>query len=365
MRAVLSATTLFCLLLQQTQIVVADTITDGAERLISLQNKYGDGGWDDPLDDGNRYRMDSPTDNIAQIGLGLAQAYERLTASDRDNCCVALQKAGDLLRMKSGNFSPCDGLFAKQLDRILNTTIYTAYVKTNFYDALEAKTYSGYEGYSTADYVNETLAAYDGTYEGWYLGLSLASAKAVGASSTTAWASGVRSALEQLSNGTTNQYRVSDLAGSVYGLASANVTTFEPLQGGPFSGASSLASLTGALASLRSTTTGAFKVDSNSGTGSESVETTAYAMLALSAADSRYQTDVYAAANYLRGVHLPKLSGVPRGWEDRAADGENNATTGTALWALGTPEPGAAVLLLVGGLCLTIMRSFRRLRAIT
>jgi hypothetical protein len=348
MKSLLSATILISVLLLAQRTAMGEVIQLGASRLTSLQN--ADGGWDDPLNYNDRSAT-SPTDYVGQIGLGLVHAYLR---TNNVAFKTAAEKAGTLLLSKTDNFSACDGLFAKQLDRIVGGAAYGNYVKTNFYDALAAGSYSSADGNTTAAYVNTYLEAYPGKYAGWYLGMALGSAKAVGVSNTSEWVRGVKDALVHLnSQNGAGAYQTFDLAGSIYGLASAGESSFTPLSDGPLSGISTLSALANELASLQ-LGSGGFKVDKTFGVGSESTEATAYSILALSAVDGvNYKHGIQQAGTYLQLAQL-----VTGGWQDDGRSGEANVVTGDALSGISTavPEPNALILVIISGLSVLVFQ---------
>jgi hypothetical protein len=314
-----------------------------ANRLVALQNT--DGGWDDPLDLGDRSAPGS-MESLAQIGIGLAKAYNEVRSQ---NYRLALENVGSLLLTKKDNFRPCDGLLAKQLDGIFGGSTYSSFVKSQFYDKLEAGEYSEFDiTYSgVPEYTASYADAFYGTNAVWYLGMSLASAKAVGVTSTSEWCDGVKMALGQIDSlQGPGSYETRDLAAGIYGLTMAGERNFaEPLEG-RFSGITTVTALADELLTLQ-LTSGGFKADKVLGAGSESIDGTACALLALTTVGgSKYKTAVQGAAAYVRLAQLGT-----GGWENELGSGESNAMTGMAVLGLAAvPEPSVAVLLVNAGL---------------
>ena len=317
----------------------------GGDRLVALQNN--DGGWDWPLDDGDSNNI-SPKNTVGPIAMGLAQAY--LQTGDADHL-AGLQAAGSLLLGKTNNFSPSDGYLAAQLDCIFGDSTYTDHVEFNFYDKLAAGTYDRNGAgtlYDTAGYVNliNTARAGQGiaNLAAWDIGMGLVGAASVGAD-TSAWIAGTKTEIDELDGD--EYYDVIGLAGAIYGLARVD-EAFDPT-GGEHAAAGSLSDLALILASYQ-IAGGGFAWNSNyviPDDGNETVQETAYAILALSEFDTAtYLAEIQGAGDYLVSVQLPT-----GGWENWAGGGENNEVTGEALWGIkeaSVPEPGTLFLLSSG-----------------
>ncbi len=338
---------IFALVMSITSLVCADAYQAGGDRLAALQNN--DGGWDWPLDNGNP-ATGSASNTIGPIAMGLAQAYKQTGSASQ---LAALQKAGDFLLSKTV-FSPSDGYIAVELDNVFGTTAYTSYVKTNFYDKLAAGTYerSGVL-YDTAGYVDRIRTSRSGSQANlaaWDIGMGLYAADLIGAD-TAAWLSATQAEIDELDSD--NYYDVIGLAGAVFGLASAGYD-YNPTAGA-HAAASSIADLAAILAGYQ-LSTGGFTWNAGyvtDGENNESIQETAYALLALNAVDSTaYVSQLLAGGNYINGAQLGT-----GGWEGYIGSGENNEITGEALWALSIPEPATMVLLGLGGL---LCRRFKR-----
>ncbi len=167
----------------------ATPLSDGADRLVALQND--DGGWDWPLDDGSSTNA-SPLNTVGPIAMGLAQGYaETGDTAHLAALTGATGSAGALLLSKTNNFSPSDGYLAVELDAIAGGTTYSDHVKTNFYDELAAGTYDRNGAgtpYDTAGYVNlirtGRASRVIANLAAWDIGMGLYSAVAIGASTT-------------------------------------------------------------------------------------------------------------------------------------------------------------------------------------
>jgi hypothetical protein len=332
---------------QAEAVEVNPALQAGADRLTALQNN--DGGWDwDPADDGNPNSV-SPLNTIGPIGVGLAQAY-RFTG-DADHL-AALQKVGDLLLTKVGNFSPSDGELAVKLDEVFGGSTYTDYVKSNFYDLLAAGTYYRIAEptifYNTATYVNRIRASRSGSIANlaaWDIGTGLVGAALCGAS-TSEWIAGTKAEIDELNS--SGWYDVVGLAGALYGLAYVG-EEFDPTSGA-HAAASNLADLAAILAS--------YQIDGggfawNSGyvipdDYNEAIQETAYAILALNNVNrTNYLEEIRGAADYMLSVQLAN-----GGWNgDEYSQEENNEITGEALWAIAATYPMPEVWVCETGDC--------------
>jgi hypothetical protein len=174
----------------------------------------------------------------------------------------------------------------------------------------------------------------------WDIGMGIVGAASVGAD-TTAWISGTEASINALNSN--NYYDVLGLAGAVYGLSFAH-QNFDPTAGS-LAGANSVADLADTLASYQ-IAGGGFAWNSNyviSNDGDESVQETAYAILALNEVNrGKYLGNISGASSYLLNVQLPT-----GGWENYSGDGENNELTGEALWGMSAatvPEPATIIV---------------------
>ncbi|HUT28368.1 MAG TPA: PASTA domain-containing protein [Sedimentisphaerales bacterium] len=312
----------------------------GGNRLVELQNN--DGGWDEPLDDGNP-GIGSDAEIFGYVAMGLVKAYRHDGEANDPAMLAALQKAKTFLLSRSDDFTVVDGSLAVELDDLLGGSDCVNHVLTNFYDRLTTGTY--YDAISgaihgTASYIqslrDRRAAELRANMAAWDLGIALCSAYVIGAE-TTEWVAGLKSEIDELDGG--RNYDVLGLAGAVLGLAAAG-EDYDP-QAGQHASASSLSDLAAILAT-RQLDTGAFTWHwpyMEEGMD-EVVRETAYAIMALSEFDrAAYLPVVRDAGIYLRSVQL-----ATGGWSNDAWSAENNLITGEALWGIGvmTAEPVVA-----------------------
>jgi hypothetical protein len=135
-------------------------------------------------------------------------------------------------------------------------------------------------------------------------------------------------------------YDVLGLAGGIYGLAFAD-EQFDPTSG-DLELLANLAGLAQRLSCYQINNDSGFAWDADNLTlGNESIQETAYAILALNEFTKStlpfYRFDIQNAANYIMSVQLGT-----GGWENGSWEpGENNEITGEALWAIATAYPSS------------------------
>ena len=260
--------------------VGATTFQDGGDRLVDTQ--YTDGGWGWPLTAPPTYG-----NILGPIAMGLAHAYEQTGDPNHLN---ALGLAGTFLLGKTNNFSPSDGYLAAKLDAIFGGSTYTDHVVANFYDKLAAGTYDRNGAgtlYDTASYIDlirtNRATSGIGNLAAWDIGMGLYAASLAGAD-ITEWVAGVKAEIDELDG--SQFYDVIGLAGAVFGLASVG-EDYDPVAG-EHAAASNLGDLADILASYQ-IAGGGFAWNSNyviPNDGNETVQETAYAILALNAVDT-------------------------------------------------------------------------------
>lgn len=312
-----------------------DTLLAGGNRLAAVQNT--DGGWGYPV------TSQSFSNILSVSGIGLTQAYK---ATHDTGLYTALRKSAAALTAQT-RFSPHDGQFAAELDSVYGGNTYRNYVKTNFFDKLENRTYpiSGHpSGYAEViqgvrDYQSDNYA----NYAGWDLGLYLASAVSVGAT-TTPWTTATKEELNKITKDPEGD--VTGLAGALYGLAYAH-EDFDPTSGA-YAIAHSLADLAGILAGYQLSSGGFALTSQNLTLGHEGRQETAYAVLALDMIGG-YSQAIDHADSWLQGVQQSN-----GGWADGNA--EYNALTGEVLRAIAVPEPASLSFLALGAAALLTRR---------
>ncbi|MBN1124584.1 MAG: VCBS repeat-containing protein [Sedimentisphaerales bacterium] len=311
------------------------TIAKAGRRLASLQNN--DGGWDDPLDDGDP-ASGSVITEIGTIGLGLAVAYQQ---SEDPNLLDALERSGQLLLTRTDDFLANEGLLAVELDGIFGTDVYTNHIRSAFYDRLANGTYydalSGTPNMDTAEYIQSIVEFYGSDLvntTAWDLGMSLYDAYVIGAD-TTEWIAAVKTQIDRLDSDKPDD--VIGLAGAIFGLASI-YEDYDP-QNGSHADANSLMDLADILAGYQ-LASGGFTYNSHFMTAGEdeTVTVTAAGILALEAADRYlYWDNIAPARTFLRTDQL-----LSSGWENYTGAGEDNLVTAETIRGLkaSRPTPG-------------------------
>lgn len=295
-------------------------------RLTALQNL--DGGWDDPLDDGDPASGTLPGLS-GTVGLGLVRTYPFGADVAR---LEAMERAGASLLSRTDDFVAREGAMAAALDAVFGTTVYSEHVRAAFYDRLAAGTYydvrTGTAGMTTEAYITSILDCY-GT-EGvntaaWDLGVSLVDAHLAGAD-TAPWIAAVCEQIDRLDAGQADD--VLGLAGAVLGLATVG-HEYDP-QAGAYAAAYHLRDQADALLACQLPSGGFTSHASSMEPGDETVSVTAYAILALAAVDRvGYATPIARARQYLLDTQLPT-----GGWEAPLGDGERNGVTAEAVCGL-------------------------------
>ncbi len=308
--------------------VDTQVLQDGADRLTATQNT--DGGWDWPLDDGDP-STGSAQNTIGPIGMGLAQAY--YSTGDPDHL-AALETLGTFLLAKVNTFSAQDAYMAAELDNIFGGTTYIDHMKTYFYDQLDAGTYDqkglgvtyttqGYIDYIRQRRVDQGIA----NLTAWDMGMALVGVVAAGGIDPAPWIAATEAEVEEIVF--PGDYDVLGLAGAVYGLSCVPNPTLD------------LSALADQLTGYQIEDGGFALESSNLVAGGESIQETAYALIALNRVNRvLYFSQISNASLWLETMQL--LTG---GWggDSGGIDDENNEVTGEALWALQESQTSVAI----------------------
>ena len=307
--------------------ITGDEFVDGGNRLAALQNE--DGAWAWPL------TGPSVTNTLAPIAMGLVEAYQHSGSSTQ---YAALELTAENLLNKTNDFSTYDGILAAKLDKIFGVTSYTEHVKEYYYDKLAAGEYDRKGAgtlYNTAGYVEfvrNSRTSSIANLAAWDLGLGIIAADLCGAS-TSEWIAGTKAELNEISD--ESYYNVLGLAGGIYGLHFVG-EEFDPTSG-YFADAGSLSELADSLASYQ-INGGGFAWDVNyviPDDANESLQETAYSILALNEIDrSKYIDVIESAADYISSIQLET-----GGWANSLEEDEYNELTGEALWGMGVAYP--------------------------
>lgn len=335
-----------------------EVMENGGNRLIALQND--DGGWDWPLDDGVSTNA-SPTNTAAPIAMGLLAAYENtgdVTYLDQ------AKKAGEFIITNSPPHSTGNGIFMNKLSELTGDPKYAADVKNKLYDALKEGTYDKNGTlYDTAGYAQYILDI-RGTQEKynlgiWDVGLAAAGAVAIGAdqSELDIWADKLEIGFNSwyggdgtgiYTNNTANA--VIGLAGGIYGLSELGQDLDFAISSGDYylDGAQTVGDLVNILTTFQTASGGFAYYPDYPFDPYTSVQTTAYAIIAMIAFDSDlYSSNIDLAANWLMDVQLA-TGGWAGGFAGADATRENNEITGEALWATNAAVPEPTTMLLFG-----------------
>lgn len=339
---------------------VVQVLQSGGDRLTQLQDVSG--AWS--------FYANSPgaaANIVGPIGIGLARA---LTVTNDPNHTAALSQAATYFQSQT-NFHTWDGILAQSLDQALGGTANVDHVRTNFYDQLNAGTYTHtvggatFSNLDTIDYIN-VLFAFRGSQgltnlSAWDLGFGIASARAVVPGQEQDWIDGTHAAVNNLQTGT---YDVLGLAGAIFGMATANDTSFNPTSG-LAAGANNLNEMGDLLAGFQVSGSGGMRYRSDLADlpGNETIQETAYTIFALDALDrAGYLDNINQAAQFLYGSQMGT-----GGWRNSPTGAENNEVTGEALWGLvvaPVPEPSTWVMLVLAASAGALAVRRRRLQRV-
>ena len=313
---------------------LSDVIQAGADRVVATQ--YTDGKWGWPINVPPTY------DNITgPIGLGLVSAYG--VTADANHLNSAMLAGDSLVGMTAdwvGTYNPM--FLVKLADATGNASYLTQ--ASSFYDDLRNGTYTRKgTDYDTAGFIAMVQAGRSGTWSNllpWeFAPLAYAASRVGTQAQVDAFVQAIKDGIDQLDS--SKYCDVLGLAGGVMGLSWMG-EDFDPTAGA-FAAASSTAELADMLAALQNPNGSWYWMSSLSspGQGDEDVQTTAYAMLALLAANDsgQYDDEILRARDYLCDLQLGN-----GGWPSYPPDGqEYSEVNGEAIWALSdtanVPEP--------------------------
>ena len=321
----------------------SSAIQNGADRVVEVQHTDGKWGW--PIDVPPTYN------NITgPIGLGLLSAYGKTADADHYNSAVAA--GNSLVGLTSDWVGTYNPLFLVSLYDATGSSSYMSQAQT-FFTELQAGTYTRQSvDYNTADWITQINSARSGSLinmRPWeFAPQAYAATRAGNSSQETTFSQAIEDGIETLDSN--EQLDLFGLAGGVMGLGWMG-SDFDPVSGS-FASAGSTADLADILVSHQNAN-GSLNWQSGivaPTVGDEDLQTTAYAMLALSSVNNagQYDSPIVQARGYLLGTQLPN-----GGWPSYPPDGQEYAEIdGEVVWALSAavPEPSTLVLLITAGL---------------
>jgi len=316
--------------------MLAAGIQPGADHIVSDQCPNGGFGWSPHGD------CTATANNItAPICLGLLGAH--VLTGDADHLNAAVAGGGYDLTSVYGNGEFRFGAFAPyflwKLSLASGNPAFSNHAATKFFDELSAATY-GPSDLDTAGWIAAVQAARAGAYVNlrpWEFHLLPSAATAIGnAGQSGLFQQGVLDGLNTLD---INQWwDLLGLAGGVRGLALSGTTSFPAIVSPNFpgiNGINNLKDLADKLASYQNPD-GSWYWGSNIGgpiLSDEDTQTTAYAVLALVAADSLVASDYSAAVQNAR-FWLFSMQTVSGGFLSYPGGDQNTEVEGEALSAV-------------------------------
>jgi len=339
-------------------------LQDGADHIVSQQCGNGGFGWPH-ADCGATYN------NItAPICLGVLDAY----AFTADGSHLASTVAGGDYDLTSqyGNgesrFGTGAPYFLWRLTQATSDAQYSNFAATDFFDELTAATY-GPSDLDTAGWIASVQAGRAGTWINllpWEFQTLPLTATAIGnAGQDALFVQAILDGLNTLDN--TSPFTVySDLiglAGGVRGLALSGTTSFAAINSpnhAPINGITTLEDLANTLVGFQNGN-GSWYWHSDlgaPGASDEDTQTTAYAVMALLAADplvaTNYTTEIQAARTWINGMQL--ISGgflsYPGGDENTEVEGEALSAVATSAAAIPAVSEWGLVIMVLAGLAL-------------
>ncbi len=343
-------------------------LQDGADHIIGQQCTNGGFGWP--------HNSCSATFNniTGPICLGLLDAYQY--TNDAAHLAAAVSGGDYDLTFQYTNGEARFGAFAPyflwRLSQASGDPQYSNHAATKFFDELTAGTY-GPDDLDTAGWILSVQTGRTGTWVNlrpWEFSNIIPAAAAIGNTGQVAlFVQGILDGLNTLDN-TAPGSVYSDLiglAGAVRGLAYSGTTSFPPINSPNHAGINGISTLEGLANALvgYQNPDGSWYWHSNLATpttGDEDTQTTAYAVLALVAADPlvapNYSGEMQAARNWINSMQL--LSGgflsYPGGDENTEVEGEALSAVAVSEAAIpAVSEWGLVVLTLIGLVCGSIV----------
>ncbi|NOZ95023.1 MAG: terpene cyclase/mutase family protein [Acidobacteria bacterium] len=325
----------------------------GAEHIVAQQ--CGDGGFGWPHGD-----CSTTYHNItAPILMGVLTAY----SYDRQAGFLTAARAGGGFEMAwtwdngEARFGTFSAYYLWRLSQVTGDPQYANHVASGFFDELEAGSY-GPDNQDTAAYIASVVAGRAGTWVNlvpWEFQTLVPVAAVLGhPGQSEAFIQGILDGLDAMNNTDPDgvPMDIDGIAGAVRGLALGGRTSFAaivaPLHGG-INGIDSLEGLGSYLVSLQNAD-GSWNWHSNIPSpvlSDEDTQTTAYAVMALKAADplvaADYSGAIEAGQDWLAAQQLPN-----GGFPEYPGAGENTEVEGEALWALGGRAAGEPIPTLGG-----------------
>jgi hypothetical protein len=333
---------------------------DGADYLITVQNTDGGFPWEGTGATANN--ITGPT------AYGLLRYYE---LKGEAGYLDAAKNAGNYIKNTfkypegESRFATFDPFYCWKLSAVAGDSTWSDHAATKFFDELTAGTY-GTANFSTAGWISAVQAGRAGTWINllpWEFSTLAVTAANIGNTGQEAlFRQGILDGLNTLDN-TSPATVYSDLigvAGGVRGLALDGVTAFTAISStkhGGINGISTLLGLADYLAGEQNADGSWYWSDNLTTPGEDDKDTqiTAYAVLALAAADalvtSDYADEVALGREWL--VTMQKTSG---GFYSYPGDPDltNNEVSGEATSAL--PEPATMAFLAFGGIGMLLRR---------
>lgn len=338
---------------------------DGADYLVGEQ--LSNGGWSWTQGGTAAENITGPT------GYGLVRYYEM---SGGSTYLDAAKNAGnyikDTVKYDNGEsrFGTFDPFYCLKLSAVASDSTWTDHAATKFFDELTASTY-GPANRDTAAFISTVQAGRAGTWINllpWEFSTLAVTAASIGNTGQEAlFKQAILDGLNTLDN-TSPATVYSDLigvAGGVRGLAMDGVTSFTAISSPKHAGINGIDSLEELAAYLvsKQNADGSWywhSALSSPGEDDKDTQTSAYAVLALMAADvalgtSDYADEVSKAQGWL--VTMQKSDGGFYSWPGGTGL-TNNEVTGEATSAL--PEPATMALLALGGIGMLARRIRRK-----